>query len=77
MEGRRMSNKPENKTSDFTDKDAITAGRMVGSGKTWLDVVRKLYPDSEYPELLAEITRERFLHWYKLQTPERLMEVLS
>ena len=71
-----MSNESESKTSDFTDRDAITAGRMVGNGKTWLDVVHELYPDSEYPELLAEITCERFHCWYKRQTPERLMEVL-
>ena len=72
-----MSREQESRTSDFTDKDAITAGRMVGSGKSWLDVVCRLYPDLEYPELLVEITRERFLYWYRLQTPERLMEVLS
>lgn len=62
--------------SDFTDADAIAAGRMVASGKTWLDVVNELYPDAECPELLADLTCERFRHWYKRQTPSRLIEVL-
>ena len=61
--------------NDFTDADAIMAGRMVASGKTWLDVVRELYPEAECPELLAELTCERFRCWYKRQAPSRLMEL--
>ena len=61
--------------ADFTDADAIKVGRMIADGKTWRDMVDELYPDTEYPELMQEFTYERFHHWYKRQTPERLIEV--
>ena len=64
-------------TDDFTDADAIKTGRMVADGKTWREVVDELYPDTEYPELMRELTHERFRHWYKRQMPERLMEVFK
>ena len=63
-----MSERP-----DITEEEIIWAYRMVGMGATWKQVVDKLYHDTEYPELLAELTRERVHHWYKRQTPERLM----
>ena len=63
--------------SDFTDADAIKAGRMVASGSTWADVVKELYPDTEHPELLTALTCERFRAWYRQQTPQRLMEVFG
>ena len=62
---------------DFTEMQAIKALRMVADGATWLDVVVELYPGTEYPELLAELTRERALRWYRAQAPQRLMEVLA
>lgn len=63
--------------NDFTDADAIKVGRMVVSGSTWADVVQELYPDTKYPELLADLTCERFRAWYRQQTPQRLMEVFA
>ena len=57
---------------DITEKEIIWAYRMVGMGATWEQVVEKLYPDTEYPELLASLTCERVRHWYKQQTPQRL-----
>lgn len=62
-------------SEDFTDADAIRAGRMVAGGASWEEVVDELYPGAEYPELLASLTCQRFLWWYRSQTPERLMEV--
>lgn len=62
---------------DFTDADAIKAGRMVANGSTWADVVQELYPDAEHPEMLTSLTCERFRAWYRQQTPQRLMEVFA
>lgn len=62
-------------SGDFTDADAIRAGRMVADGASWEEVVSELYPGTEYPELLASLTCHRFLWWYWSQTPKRLKEV--
>ena len=59
---------------DFTDADAIKVGKMIADGLLWRDVVDKLYPDTEYPELMMELTYERFCHWCKQHTPESLIE---
>lgn len=50
---------------------------MIANGHTWLEVVNKLYPNAEYPNLLAALTCERFRSWYRRQTPQRLMEALQ
>lgn len=63
--------------SDFTEEDAITAVRMVADGATWDEVVARLYPNAEYPDVLAELTCARTKWWYKHQTKERIAEVLG
>lgn len=63
-------------THDITEDEIITAYRMVGMGATWEQVVEKLYPDTDCPELLASLTCERVHHWFKKQTPEHLMALM-
>lgn len=58
---------------DITEEEIIWAYRMVGIGATWEQVVEKLYPETDCPELMAALTCERVRHWYKHQTPKRLM----
>lgn len=62
---------------DFTEKEIIVACRMVGNGATWEQTACELFPDTEYPELLAVVLQGTAHSWYKRQTPQALMELLK
>ena len=64
-----------NPMSEYTEDEIVFAYQMVGNGAEFRSVIDALFPDAEYPELMAMTLAGETYAWYKRQTPERLMRL--
>lgn len=59
--------------AEYTEDEIRFAYRMVSLGASFEEVVEKLFPDAEYPALMAMTLAAETHAWYKRKTPQELL----